>query len=250
MIRIHEDLEALSRTAADYFVELAGTSIRRRGRFDVALAGGHTPRRTYELLAEPSRRDTVDWKRVHLFWGDERCVPPEDERSNARMAREAFIDHVPVPKSNVHPVACAGGSDAGKAAAAYERLLRAHFGEDTPPQWSLVFLGLGADGHTASLLPDSPLLLEDARWVGVADPPDEGGVIRVTLTPPAMRSASELIFLVAGPRKAGALHTAHSAPFDPQRLPAHAVRPIAGKVTWLVDTAAGDGLLQGRKGSA
>lgn len=237
MIRLFPDLEALSAAAADMFVETATNAIERNGRFSVALAGGNTPRGAYELLAEAPRRDAVDWTRVHVFWGDERCVPPDDERSNALMARTALLDHVPIPKEQIHPVPCSGDSTAEAAAAAYDRLLRDHFGEQEPPRWDLVILGLGADGHTASLVPGSPLLGETTRWAAAAAFPAPGP-LRVTLTPVALGNAVTVVFLVSGEEKASALRNVRESTPDPSRWPVHAITELTGKVHWYVDEAA------------
>lgn len=150
MLWIYPDLESLSRAAADLFLRQADESVPARGRFSVALSGGRTPRRTYELLAQPPWRDRIDWPRIFIFWGDERCVPPDVLRSSARLAREALLGHVPLPDAQIHPILCQTSPE--EAAAGYETLLRAFFPEG-PPVIDLIFLGLGADGHTASLFP-------------------------------------------------------------------------------------------------
>jgi 6-phosphogluconolactonase len=247
VMNVYADIEEISRAAAGLFASLSERAIAEHGRFDVALSGGGTPRRTYELLAEPSYRDAVDWGFVHVFWGDERCVPADDELSNARAAYEALIERVPLPRANIHPIPCSDGEHAPEAARSYERILRDHFGGQDPPPWDLVFLGLGADGHTASLLPGSPQLVEPERWVTDSEPPEEGPR-RVTLTPLAIRSAETVVFLVSGAEKAGALRNARTAPFDPTRWPAHAVRPRSGDLIWLVDAAAAGGLSRLKSG--
>ena len=150
MIQVYPDLESLSRAAADLLVMQAHLAVAARGRFSVALSGGATPRRTYELLAAPPLKDQAPWDRVHVFWGDERGVPRNDPRSNARMAREAWLDHVPIPKDQIHPLDCA--DDPATAARQYEAELRQFFAGG-PPRLDLVLLGLGDDGHTASLFP-------------------------------------------------------------------------------------------------
>ncbi len=232
MIRVLSNPEALSRAAAALFVRRARTAIRRAGRFAVALSGGQTPRRAYEWLACPPFRDAVEWTRVHVFWGDERCVPFEDPRSNARMAHEALLDHVPIPRSQIHPIVCAGDPEA--AAARYEAALRDFFGE-RPPRFDLIFLGLGEDGHTASLFPFSPALEEQARWVAAVEGPD---IPRVTLTFPVLNQARWVVFMVAGANKAAILREVQKGPLDPRRWPAQGIRPAAGRLLWLVDRAA------------
>lgn len=161
MIRLFDDPEAVSRAAADLFVRQARQAVTKRGCFKVALAGGHSPRRTYELLAEPPHCDRVAWTEIDWFWGDERCVAADDERNNAQMARQALLQRVPHDDSRVHRFLCA--SDPGKEAVRYDELLHSHFPEHGR-SFDLAFLGLGKNGHTASLFPFSRLLKERARW--------------------------------------------------------------------------------------
>ena len=178
MIRIYSDLESLSRSAAEVFVRRAGAATRSRGRFSVVLAGGHTPQRTYEMLAQRPFGNRIAWNRVHVFWGDERCVEAEDPRSNARMARHALLDHVPIPPAHIHPILC--HESPADAAHRYDTLLRSYF-SDGAPRFDLVFLGLGEDGHTASLFPGSPPLKEKERWAAEVYSAEQS-IYRVTLT--------------------------------------------------------------------
>jgi 6-phosphogluconolactonase len=233
MISRYPDLEALSHATAELFVAEAGKAAGDTGRFTVALSGGRTPRRAFELLASASYRDRVDWARVHVFWGDERCVPPDDERSNERMARQLLLDHVPVPASQIHPMRCAG--DPAAAAVAYETLLRRTLGSRAA--LDLVLLGLGDNGHTASLFPGTPVLAERTRWaadVYVA----EQQMFRVTLTAPFINAAGCVAFQVAGAEKAQVVHDVVRGPRDPERLPAQLIAPAAGRLHWLLDSAA------------
>ncbi|HPL28084.1 MAG TPA: 6-phosphogluconolactonase [Anaerolineae bacterium] len=201
----------------------------------VALAGGQTPRRAYKLLAQPPLCAEIAWGQLCVFWGDERCVPPDDSRSNERLAREALLDHVPIPESHIHPMRCSGNH--AQAAAAYEEELRATFaGKDACATFDLVLLGLGDDGHTASLFPGSPALREETRWVAATESPD--GLPRVTLTAPFINRAALVAFLVSGAAKAPALLAVLHGPRDPQRRPAQLICPIAGELLWLVDAAA------------
>jgi len=198
MIEVYPDLESLSRAAAALLVKQANLAAAARGRFSVALAGGATPRRTYELLAAPPWADQAPWGRVHVFWGDERCVPLTDSRSNARLAKEAWLDRVPIPADQIHPLNCA--TDPAAAARQYEAHLREFFAGE-PPILDLVLLGLGDDGHTASLFPGSAVLEEGERWA-VAVHLAEAGLSRVTLTAPLINQAAMVAFLVAGGAKA------------------------------------------------
>ena len=244
-IVVKPNLEEVSREAAARLQRLAAESVVAAGRFSVALSGGSTPRALYELLAEPPFRETIDWPRVHLFWGDERFVSADHPDSNYRLAREALISKVPIPSLNVHPIPTED-SDPEAAAARYEETLRHFFvlSEGDVPRFDLVFLGLGADGHTASLFPGSPALSESHRLV-VATYVQKLAAWRLTLTPPVLRAARHVIFLVCGPDKASALQEVLKGPYDPQRLPAQLVRPEEGSLTWLVDEAAASLLRRG-----
>jgi len=237
-IIVAPDLRDLSREAAARFQRLAADRIAAAGRFSVALSGGSTPRALYRLLGEPPFHEAIDWPRVHLFWGDERFVPTDHPESNYRLAQEAFISTVPIPAGNVHPMPTEG-SDPNAAAARYEETLRRFFAppEGEPPRFDLVLLGLGADGHTASLFPGSPALDEDGRLVVAAYVP-KLDAWRLTLTPPVLRSARHVIFLVSGTDKASVLREVLEGTYDPHRLPAQLVRPQGGELTWLVDEAA------------
>jgi 6-phosphogluconolactonase len=197
MLHIYPDLEALSRAAAEFFVRQGREAILARGRFSVALSGGQTPRRTYELLSQAPWRDGVAWDRVHIFWGDERCVPLDDPLSNARMAREAWLEHVPLPPGQIHPINCSRAPE--EAALQYEDLLR-RFGGGRLPSLDLVWLGLGDNGHTASLFPGTPALNERQRGA-VPVYVNEQNQFRVTLTAPFINQAAMVVFLVAGGEK-------------------------------------------------
>jgi 6-phosphogluconolactonase len=228
--------------AAQHFATDAAAATRRSGRFAVALSGGSTPRHLYELLASPAHAGRVDWPRVHVFWGDERCVPPDDSASNYRMARAALLDHVPVLDANVHRIR---GEDAPtEAAAAYERELRAAFATPVGPpsratgcRFDLVLLGMGDDGHTASLFPGLSAVRERERWV-VAEHVGEVSAWRVSLAPPVLNAAAHVVFLVSGAGKAAMLRQVLEGPSHPDALPAQAIAPIDGTLDWLVDTAA------------
>ncbi len=234
MLEIFTDAEALSRGAAALFVHLAERAVATRGRFVVALSGGGTPRRSYELLAEPAFAARVAWPLVHVFWGDERCVPLDDPLSNARLAREAWLDQVPIPAAQVHPIGCQ--ANPADAARQYEDELR-HFFRGGPPRFDLVFLGLGENGHTASLFPGSAALAEQERWAVEVYVPDQD-LYRVTLTLPVINGAAVVAFLVAGAAKAQVLSQVLDGPRDPQRLPAQLVNPRSGERRWLVDREA------------
>jgi 6-phosphogluconolactonase len=201
MMHICSDYESLSRGAAGLFVEQAEQAVKTRGHFCVVLSGGSTPRRTYELLAGRPFRDRVAWGQVHVFWGDERCVPPNDPLNNARMARLSLLDHVPIPAKQVHTIEC--DQSPVEAAARFEASVRSLFGGGLP-RFDLIFLGLGEDGHTGSLFPHTQVLREEERWVAEVHLPAQG-IYRVTLTARAVNSAAVVAFLVSGGEKSAIL---------------------------------------------
>lgn len=240
MIRVCPDLEALSLAAAELFVAEAQQAVEARGRFVVALAGGSTPHRTYELLARQPFREQVPWQNTHFFWGDERCVPADDPRNNARMAHQTLLDHVPVPSGQVHPMVCNGSPL--KAATEYEALL-CDFFSSGPPRFDLVLLGLGENGHTASLFPGTSVLEEQQRLVAEVYVAEEG-LHRLTLTAAAINQAALIVFLVSGLSKAPILRNVLKEAQDPHRIPARLIKPIDGGLLWLVDRDAARQLRQ------
>lgn len=228
----YPDTESLVAGTADLIADLAVRSIAERGRFTIALAGGNTPRPVYERLASPRYVERIDWSRVQIFFGDERCVPPEDPRSNYQMARAALCDHVPIPSGNIHRMQ---GEDAPEQAAlAYESELRAHLLGD---RLDLVLLGMGDNGHTASIFPGLAAATETNRWV-LAQYVEVMGMWRVTLTPPVINAARHVVFLAAGAGKAEMLQRVLQGPYDPVVLPSQIIRPTQGEMHWLVDQAA------------
>jgi 6-phosphogluconolactonase len=234
MIWLYDDYAALSDAAAGIFVQQARQAAQIKGWFSVALAGGHTPQRTYQLLAQPRHSDCIPWGQTHIFWGDERCVPPDDPRSNARMARQALLAQVPIPPSQIHPIPCSRSPQV--AAEQYEGILQAFFG-DQPPRFDLVFLGLGENGHTASLFPSTPVLEEQQRWVAAVHVVEQD-MDRVTLTAPLINQAAVVAFLVSGASKAAVLKELLEGPLDPSRLPAQLIQPANGELHWLLDREA------------
>lgn len=234
-IRILENDEEVARAAAICFVDIALSSISAQGRFSVVLAGGSTPRRTYEMLATEEHRNRIEWAKVHIFFGDERCVPPTDATSNYRMADEAMISLLPVPTQNIHRMA--GEGDAVANASLYESDLQTFFDEAPWPRFDLVLLGMGDDGHTASLFPGTRALSEREAWV-VANWVEKLNAYRITLTPPAINHAANVVFLVTGAGKTKSLLHVLRGPRDPQKLPAQLIQPMDGSLLWLVDEAA------------
>lgn len=226
----------LAQALADGFVAAARDAIATRSAFTVALAGGNTPRDAYRLLAQEPRRSQVTWSAVYVYFGDERCVPPDDAQSNYGMAKEAFLDAVAVPNDHVYRMH--GEIPAAQAALDYAQVLRDTLG--AAPHLDLIMLGIGIDGHTASLFPgESPFADDDALVRAVYSASVQ--MWRITLTPRVLNGAREVIFGVAGKEKAPALHAVREGPHDPTRLPAQAVKPVAGRLLWLVDAAAAGG---------
>jgi len=231
-IQVFADQEALSRAAAELFAQTASAAVADHGRCAVLLAGGETPRRAYELLAGAPLASRIPWPQVHVFWGDERCLPEGDPRRNEVMARQALLDRVPLDPAHLHPIRCHPAPE--QAAAAYEAELRHYFGRH-PPRFDLVLLGLGSDGHTASLLPAARALAAQQEWTAVTRRPEES-FSRVTLTAPLLNQAALAVFLVTGGNKAETLRAVLSGRQPP--LPAQLIVPIHGRLLWLVDREA------------
>jgi len=238
-VRSFLDLEALSEAAAESIVAIARESIALRGRFSIALAGGNTPKRTYRLLVEQHRGE-IEWPNWQILFGDERFVPWDDDRSNYKMATASLLADAPIPNDHVHPVPTRAPTVAD-AADAYDQTIRRVLanGAAQPPAIDLILLGVGPDGHTASLFPGSPALAERTRWASAVDAPTtvQPAVPRVTLTLPILNAARNVIFLVAGSDKrpvvAEILQDAETA----QRYPAALV--TGGRRTlWMVEQSA------------
>lgn len=233
-VRVLTDGEALARDAADLFTHVAIEAVNLRGRMSVALSGGTTPRRMGELLAQPPARDRVPWNRLDVFWGDERWVSEESPESNAGVAKRTLLDAVPILADQVHPFPT-DGADPSAAAASYAATIRELLGEgEVTPRFDLVLLGLGEDGHTASLFPGTAALAErDA--LAVANHVPTLNTTRLTLTVPVLAAGREIVFLVGGTGKAEALAAVLEGPETPNRLPAQLIRPVDGRLFWLVD---------------
>jgi 6-phosphogluconolactonase len=228
------DPDAVARTAARRFVDWAWQAIARDGQFHVALSGGSTPSKLYRLLASPEYRTQVDWAKVRLFWGDERAVPPDDPNSNYGTARRELLLRVSIPLANVHRME-AEEPNIGRAAHNYEAILRKYLPLDDRgfPVFHLVLLGMGPDGHTASLFPGSRLLRETSRWVSTPMVA-KLGMRRMTLTLPVLEAARRILFLVTGREKAATLREVLCGHPEPP-LPAQLVQPLRGERNFLID---------------
>jgi 6-phosphogluconolactonase len=232
-IVICRHVDELNRKAAEQFIELANKAIQQSGQFTVSLSGGSTPKTIYSLLASADHKERVDWFRVYLFWGDERCVPPNHPESNFRMVQESLLSKVQIPDENIHRMM--GEKEPEQAATEYEEHLRRffHLPRGSVPRFDLIFLGLGEDGHTASLFPGSPALDEQNRLVAKVYV-ERLKAYRLTLTLPVINAAAQITFLVTGQSKSAVVKQILGADSKSQSYPANRVRPVNGNVTWLI----------------
>lgn len=235
-IRIFENLDILSQATAELFIETSAQAILQRAHFLAALSGGNTPFKLYQFLAQSPYREQIDWPHMHVFWGDERCVPSEDLNNNYRQAHDVLLGRVPIPSDNIHRVQ----SDLEPAAAAkdYARLLKDFASPPLDwPRFDLVLLGMGDDGHTASLFPGSevdvsaPTLAVTAQYQGRP-------ANRITLTPLVFNSARRIVFLVSGESKSETLANVLYGEYRPEQLPAQRIHPTDGELIWMVDQPA------------
>jgi 6-phosphogluconolactonase len=236
-IRIFKDVEELSRAAAELFVEQAAQAISERDRFLVALNGGNTPNRLFQLLAT-DYREKIDWSKVHVFWGDERCVPVDDPGSSYGQARDLLLSKVPIADSNIHRIR--GELSPAEASKEYSLTLQEFASPPLLwPRFDLVYLGMGEDGHTASLFPGSPVDVSEPTMAVTAHYQDRPAN-RVTLTPVVFNSARKIVFMVAGEKKANTLAQVLSDTHtrNPAQYPAQRIQPKDGRLIWLVDEAA------------
>ena len=235
-VRVFSDADAVAREAAERFVVAAAEAIAARGRFTVALAGGSTPERLYRLLAVEPFRGRVTWASVHVFFGDERTVPPDDPQSNYRMAKGAMLDALPIPPAQVHRMA--GERDPLEATTVYEHAIRETFGLEPGqmPRFDLILLGMGPDGHTASLFPHTVAL---GNYTDIVAPNYVAKLEtwRLTLTYPALNAAARVLFLVGGADKADALREVLQGAPNAAEYPSQGVLPTNGTVTFLLDEA-------------
>ena len=231
-LRVFRNTEELSRHASELFVERAAQSVRKRGQFLVALNGGSTPARSFQLLAS-EYRDQVDWSKTHIFWGDERLVPPDNSESSFGQASTLFLQHVPIPDTNIHRIHAE--LEPEDSANQYARILKQFAAPMLEfPRFDLVYLGMGEDGHTASLFPGSPSDVT-APVMAVTAHYQDRPARRVTLTPVVFNQARLIAFMAAGEKKANTLSEVLSGRYQPELYPAQRIEPKDGKVIWLVD---------------
>ena len=233
-LHIYTDKEANSRAAADFLIRIAREAIERKGQFIISLAGGSTPKRLYEILAEPTYKETLDWTKVHVIWGDERCVPESSPQSNSRMAKEAWLNSSSIPSSNLYPVD--GTLAPEEAASKYEAQLKTVFKDDISAI-DLCLLGLGDDGHTASLFPHTTILKEDKAWVSAVYV-EKMESWRISLTAPLIRASSNIAFLVSGAKKVDILPEVLNGSYQPTEYPSQLIIKDNPKVHWFLDEAA------------
>jgi len=233
--------EDLFEAAAQFVVQSLPYQPASGTFYSVALSGGSTPQRLFALVAADPYRSQVDWSSVRIFWGDEREVSPDHTESNFRMAKENLLDHLPIVSDHVFRME--GERPAKEAAMRYEEVLQRVFSpcEEGAPRFDLILLGMGSDGHTASLFPETAVLGETKQWVA-APWVDKFQTHRITLTPPVFQAAKQVLFVVAGLDKAEAIQAVLEGPFQPSRYPAQIVNPVQGNVTWLLDRDAASGL--------
>ena len=236
-IQIFQRLEDLNAAAAAFIVKLAKEAVATRGKFVISLSGGQSPNEIYAMLASLPFSEQMPWHRTHIFWGDERFVPFDDERNNAFNAKSIMLSKISIPASNIYPIPV--NLNPVEAARKYEQELITFFGE--APSFDLIMLGLGENGHTASLFPNSPVLnekLPGIREVWIA----EENMMRITMTAPLINLARNILFIVTGENKAAILKTVLTSPFCPEKYPAQLIKPIDGELVWFVDKGAAGNL--------
>jgi 6-phosphogluconolactonase len=238
-LHIEDNIELLSRSFADWMVSYIKEVLARHNRFTIALSGGNTPKKLYQLLATPEYKDKIDWSRIHVFWGDERYVPFTDERNNAKMAFDVLLSHVAIPPEQIHPIQT--DIEQHVSALSYESLLHKYFDKQLYT-FDLVLLGLGDNSHTLSLFPGyDDIILQKENWVEAFHLVDQE-MYRITLTAPVVNSAGRIAFLVTGSDKAPALQHVISGKYDPSNYPAQVIKPLNGALYWFLDKAAAAGL--------
>ena len=234
MIQIFNNSEDLCHAAARVFVESAVEAIEEKGNFYVALTGGTSPVKLYHLLGSPEYREKIPWEKVYIFWGDERWVDLEDERSNAKLAFDSFLNQLPIPKNQIFPM-WDKDSNPADFAHHYEQMLQHHLG--IMGIFDLILLGMGEDGHTASLFPDSPAFHEQAKWVDAFYLKSQK-MYRITLTFPTINRAKKLLVMVQGENKAKTVYKVLEGERNPDKYPAQLIQPQKGEILWLLDKEA------------
>ena len=234
-VQVLPDLEAISHHAASLFVEMAKKAFIQKTRFAVVISGGSTPRKLYGLLSSEEYGHQIDWEKVHFFWADERCVPKDHEESNFKVSFDSLLSKVSIPVGNIYRIR--SEEDPEKAARDYEKEIRVFFGNLDWPVFDLIILGMGEDGHTASLFPGSKSLEERER-LAVPVYLEKPGINRITLTLPVLNHGSQILFLVSGRSKATVLSEVLGEGHKRDRYPAGLIDPVYGELLWLIDQEA------------
>ena len=235
-----DDKEIMSEQLASWIESLVQDTLKKQDLFTLVLSGGGTPKLLFEKLASDKYKDKIDWKRVHIFWGDERVVPFEDDRNNAKMAYDILINHINVPPEQVHIMRT--DIEPKLAAEEYQKILH-HYFDNMSNSFDLVLLGMGDDGHTLSLFPGSPIIEEHERWVNSVYN-EQQKMYRITLMPAIVNKASNIAFMVEGAKKANVLQQVIEGPYIPMKLPAQIIKPVNGQLSWFLDKAAATELNQ------
>ena len=234
-ISVFENENLLSEAAADFLVSLSAENIKKNGKFSIALSGGKTPSTLFSLLATPKYNNAINWQQVFVFWGDERCVPADDENNNSYVAKQLLLNKVALPQKNIFTVPV--NMPPAKAAHHYEQTLKIFF-KTQFPLLDMILLGMGTNGHTASLFPKTPILKDTTALVKEVFV-KEAGLHRISFTVPMINNAKNILFLVTGKEKASMLHTVLEGKYEPVKYPAQLVKPARGnKLFWFVDKAA------------
>lgn len=232
-LHVYKDGEALSQAAAKWIALRIGATLTSQDRFTIALSGGSTPKRLHQILAQAPYKEQIDWSKLHIFWGDERAVPFEDSRNNAKMAYDTLLNFVPVPPAQIHVMRT--DIDPEASAAAYEKILHQYF-DNTPFSFDLVLLGMGDDGHTLSLFPGMEIVHEEKAWAKAFYLPAQS-MSRITLTKTIVNKSAAVAFLTAGTAKAHALKEVLRGAYNPDLYPSQEIKP-SGELHWFVDEAA------------
>jgi 6-phosphogluconolactonase len=229
-----KDAAELSHAVAEWMAEAIAATLKNKDRFTIALSGGSTPKLLHKILAAPPYKDRIDWSKLHVFWGDERDVPFEDDRNNAKMAFDTLLNFVPVPPSQIHVMRTDVTPE--ESAAGYEAILHQYF-DATPASFDLVLLGMGDDGHTLSLFPGTAAVHEEKAWA-IAYYLKAQDMYRITLTKTIVNRSARIAFMTTGTGKANALKQVLEGPYNPDLFPSQEIKPSAGELHWFVDEAA------------
>ncbi len=233
-IQVFQTDAELTEVACQLIIEIAQKAIHTRGKFIIALSGGHSPQKLYAAFSTLPFRDQIPWDKTFIFWGDERCVPTNDERNNAYMAQSLLLAHVAIPSSNIYPIPVE--LSPAEAAMEYEKTIQKFFQDETP-HYDIILLGLGENGHTASIFPYTDVISENTRLIKeiyVA----EQNMFRITMTANLINQAHHIVFLVTGKNKAKVLNQVLDGPYQPSKYPAQLIKPIYGRLYWFIDTEA------------